>query len=140
MISNITWNLGGHKTYNASASTFYTAERGNPTTWTGYVGLMYPSDYGYAVGGSNRSSCLTTNLSIYNTSCASSNWLYLRSNEWTLSPISGDSKNAFSIYGNSGSLESGFGGYFAVRPVVYLNSNIKRTGGTGTSSDPFIIG
>lgn len=35
------------------------------TTWQGYVGLISMSDYGYAVGGENRNSCLN-NTNIYN--------------------------------------------------------------------------
>jgi len=144
MISNIKWNLGGHNTYKVTASTFYTAERGttvysgNPTTWTGYVGLMYPSDYGFAVGGSVRSSCLSKQLYDYNNTCADSDWLYQGGFEWTLSPISNLSYSVFMHSTIVGSTHA----YAAesVRPVIYLNSNIKRTGGSGTSSDPFIIG
>ena len=55
MIESVVWNLGGTSSISsATADTFYTAERGTtvysgrPTKWTGKVGLMYPSDYGYA--------------------------------------------------------------------------------------------
>ena len=57
-IEEVVWNLGGTDADDTStASMFYTAERGTtvytgrPTTWTGKIGLMYPSDYGYATSG-----------------------------------------------------------------------------------------
>ena len=72
MIENVTWHLGGHSTNSATASKFYTAERGttvyssNSPTTTGYIGLMYPSDYGYSVLASSCSR--STNLGSYNNS------------------------------------------------------------------------
>jgi len=102
---------------------------------------MYPSDYGFAVGGSSRSSCLSKNLSAYNDiTCKGNDWLYLGSTEWTLSPISDNSIRVLSVYLDGYLSRGGAYNTSVVRPVVYLNSNIKRTGGSGTSIDPFIIG
>ena len=68
MISEETYYLGGATSSNhttLTASGYYNAERdssqvysGNPASTTQYIGLMYPSDYGYAAG----SSCLSTAL------------------------------------------------------------------------------
>ena len=70
-IESVVWNLGGTASYtsasNGLARHWYRYERGTtvysgrPTTWTGKVGLMYPSDYGYATSGgstTNRAACL----------------------------------------------------------------------------------
>ena len=53
MISNAVWNLGGSNTYDdVITSIFYESERGDIvytgrlTTWTGQIGLMYPSEVG----------------------------------------------------------------------------------------------
>ena len=53
MIGNAVWNLGGSSTDDdVTASMFYERERGTtvyngrPTTWTGQIGLMYPSEVG----------------------------------------------------------------------------------------------
>ena len=81
MIENVTWHLGGYSSTSATAEAFYGYERGTtvysgrPTTATGYIGLMYPSDYGYSV---LASSCVrTTNFGSYNTAaCAGQSWLY----------------------------------------------------------------
>src|SRR5699024_3297122 len=54
MVQNVTWYLGGHSTYAATADAFYGYERshtvynGNPTNIERYIGLIYPSDYGYS--------------------------------------------------------------------------------------------
>ena len=62
MIGNAKWNLGGTAIYTSKlASHWYTYERGTdvysgrPTEWIGKVGLMYPSDYGYATSGGDGS-------------------------------------------------------------------------------------
>ena len=54
MIENVTWHLGGIASMTNTIDV-YTAERGTtvysgrPTETTGYIGLMYLSDYGYSV-------------------------------------------------------------------------------------------
>ena len=83
MISNVTWNLGGN--YNGEEINIYSYlekiykyERGTnvssgvPTTWEGKIALIYPSDFGYAVNLSSKSS--------------SNNWLFNSTNQWTLTP------------------------------------------------------
>ena len=61
MIGYAVWYLGGTSDYtsasNGLTSHWYSYERGTTvysgrsTSWTGKVGLMYPSDYGYATSG-----------------------------------------------------------------------------------------
>ena len=88
LINNAVWNLGGSDTSdNVTTAMFYERERGDtvynerPTEWTGQIGLMYPSDYGYATSGSNtidRSVCISEYL--YNweelSDCYINDWLY----------------------------------------------------------------
>ena len=145
MIENVTWHLGGHSTQNATAEAFYGYERGDsvysgrPTTTTGYIGLMYPSDYGYSV---LSSSCArTTNLGSYNkATCAGQSWLYGQGYEWTITPRSSTSSNVFSVFSsgllNGISADCGI----AVRPVLYLDSSVYVMDGNGSVSDPYIIG
>ena len=150
MISNAKWNLGGSSTNaDVTASMFYERERGTtvytgrPTTWTGQIGLMYPSDYGYATSGgstTNRETCLNTEL--YNwdsvSDCYNNDWLYDSSNyQWTLTPISAYSYGVFRV-GSGGFVRSSradSGG--AVSPALYLSSNVKISGGDGSVSSPF---
>ena len=147
MIENVTWYLGGYSSTSATAEAFYGYERGDtvysgrPTTTTGYIGLMYPSDYGYSV---LASSCArTTNLGSYNNAtCAGQSWMYGQGYEWTITPLSSGSYGVFIVYYNgylysySNSANNGY----AARPVLYLDSSVYVIDGTGTQSDPYIIG
>ena len=146
MIENVTWYLGGYSSTSATAEAFYGYERGDtvysgrPTSTTGYIGLMYPSDYGYSV---LASSCArTTNLGSYNNAtCAGQSWLYGQGNEWTITPDSSISSNAFALDsdGHLSSYGTARNGS-AARPVLYLDSSVYVIDGTGTQSDPYIIG
>ena len=145
MIENVTWHLGGHSTQSATAEAFYGYERGTtvysgrPTSTTGYIGLMYPSDYGYSV---LASSCArTTNLSSYDkATCAGQSWLYGQGYEWTITPFSSNSNDAFNL-NNRGQVNTrnAYNGN-AVRPVLYLDSSVYVMDGNGSVSDPYIIG
>ena len=145
MIENVTWYLGGYSSTSATAEAFYGYERGTtvysgrPTSTTGYIGLMYPSDYGYSV---LSSSCArTTNLSSYNNAtCAGQSWLYGQGYEWTITPDSSSSRFVFYV-DNYGYLSSNIANSGdAARPVLYLDSSVYVIDGTGTQSDPYIIG
>ncbi len=145
MIENVTWHLGGHSSASATAEAFYGYERGTtvysgrPTSTTGYIGLMYPSDYGYSV---LSSSCArTTNLGSYNeATCAGQSWLYGQGYEWTITPDSSNSNLVFSVYiiGYLNFSYANFG--CSVRPVLYLDSSVYVIDGNGSVSDPYIIG
>ena len=145
MIAEVTWYLGGYSSASATTESFYGYERGTtvysgrPTTTTGYIGLMYPSDYGYSV---LSSSCArTTNLGSYSTAtCAGQSWLYGKGYEWTITPRSSDSRTVF-ILNRNGTLDYvgadvGFGG----RPVLYLDASVYKIDGEGTLDKPYIIG
>ena len=143
MIKNVTWYLGAHGTTARRADDFYQFERGTrvysgrPTTDTGYIGLMYPSDYGYSA---LEDTCTRTyNLNSYsNNNCAGKSWLYGTSYEWTIMPYT-NSSNTFSIY-YSGSLHANSASNgFGVRPVLYLDSSVYRVAGDGTYDNPYII-
>ena len=155
-IDTITWKLGGTINYESSsnglASHWYTYERGTtvytgrPTEWQGKVGLMYPSDYGYATSGGtsmNRASCLAKEL--YNwdgaSDCKNNDWLY-NSSHWqrTLAPYSSDSYHVFFV-DTSGYVYYGYPSHPQdVRPSVYLISKTSILGGEGTLENPYEIG
>ena len=159
MISESVWYLGGTNSYttasNGLASHWYTYERGTdvysgrPTSFVGKIGLMYPSDYGYATSGGsevNREACLAKELYNWNSSnytdCKNNDWLYDSSNyQWTITPHSAYSSDAFFVYAD-GDLY-GFNvrsDNVAARPVLALASTVQITGGVGTLSDPYILG
>ena len=146
MISEETYYLGGATSSNyrtLTASGYYNAERdssqvyrGNPASTKQKIGLMYPSDYGYAAG----SSCLSTALDDYNDGCYNSDYLTTGVEEWLQAPSASDSPYAARLsspsrvdYYNSVTIS------YAVRPVLYLNSNVQITGGDGSQSNPYTI-
>ena len=145
MIENVTWHLGGYSSESATAEAFYGYERGTtvysgrPTTATGYIGLMYPSDYGYSV---LASSCArTTNLGDYDSAtCAGQSWLYGQGYEWTITPSSSSSSGAFNLDLNGHLYAYNARNGVAVRPVLYLDSSVYVMDGNGSISDPYIIG
>ncbi len=145
MIAKVTWYLGGYSSNGATTEAFYGYERGTtvyserPTSTTGYIGLMYPSDYGYSV---LSSSCTrTTVLSSYNTAkCAGQNWLYGKGYEWTLTPYSSNNDNV-SYLDENGNLKynNSYNGH-GVRPVLYLDASVYKIDGEGTLDKPYIVG
>ena len=145
MIASVTWHLGGYSSNSATTDAFYGYERGTtvysgrPTSTTGYIGLMYPSDYGYSV---LSSSCArTTNLGSYNSAtCAGQSWLYGKGNEWTLTPNSSRSSHVFHLthIGHVYSYSANYG--YGSRPVLYLDASVYKIDGDGSLKNPYIVG
>ena len=145
MIASVTWHLGGYLSTSATTSAFYGYERGTtvysgrPTSTTGYIGLMYPSDYGYSV---LSSSCArTTNLGSYNSAnCAGQSWLYGKGYEWTLTPYSSYSDSVFILRYN-GYVHGSIANYgCGSRPVLYLDASVYKIDGDGSLNNPYIVG
>ena len=152
MISNSTYYLGGGSSARIYSNASLTNERGtsvvsNPsdgitrtTSWTGKIGLMYPSDYGYAT---DFTKC-SQNLYNYSSStdsyaCRTNDWLYNGAYQWLLTPYSSFASYAWLVY-SAGSVYNGYVyGAFGVRPVLYLNSVLVIESGSGTESDPYRI-
>ena len=151
LIDNAKWALGGHTTNSLNASQFYEKEHGkevfegNETEWKGKVGLMYPSDYLYAVS-PKMTKCkniINNNYTTFN--CYQNNWLFTGEVQWTITAIKSNSLTVSRINlwwdNNDGNI------YFndinsannSVRPVAYLSSNVKISNGNGTKSSPYII-
>ena len=155
-IESVVWNLGGTASYtsasNGLASHWYGYERGTKvysgrrTTWTGKIGLMYPSDYGYATSGgstTDRAACLAKEMYNWSDSgvndCKNNDYLYKSGYfQWTLAPYSSGSNSAFDVYASGRVTRNLAYDTYGVRPVAFLKSNISITNvGTGTSESPF---
>ena len=150
MIGNTKWQLGGLNDY-YTPKAFYDAERGTdvysgrPTEWIGKVGLMYPSDYGYATSGSqafSRENCLATKLGSFSQDCYSNDWLYNSSyHQWTLTHHVWYPFSVFYVQ-SSGTLTFGqnvtWNGVSA-SPTLYLSSNVKISGGDGSEVNPYTL-
>ena len=174
------WHLGGANNTSTSnyyyqkitTENYYKAERspyatsgtlqnlysGNPEYVFAQVGLMYPSDYGYAtVGGSTTSKANCRAKELYNwdsssySDCKNNDWLFTsqvtswgsNKNEWLISPSASVSRYASSL-GSSGCVAANDRVYiqFAVRPTFYLDSSILKIVGTGdgTKDNAYRVG
>lgn len=145
MIENVVYHLGNTVRYNNAANS-YIAERsgnissGNQTTWTGKIGLMYYSDYGYGVLPDVWS---IATIDMYDNSYGLSNWMMdsVRAWEWTISPLADDVTSSYNV-GAAGPLPgvTNFfhpGTSFAVSPVLYLKSDVLTTEGDGSYDNPY---
>lgn len=150
LIENAKYYLGGYDVAAVTKDEIYTYERktsgssyyysGNSTNWTGKIGLMYESDYGYGA-----SSACIKDLNLYNnSSCYPNDWLYLGSEEWVLTHRTSYSNVAFTILSSGNSTFNGTNYVntyqYGVRPVLYLISAAEITGGDGTSGNPYTFG
>ncbi len=170
LIDNHLWNTGAidetdttivnQETFALNTVPFYNAERGNvtgkicngggrcndtverATTWTGYIGLPYATDYAYA---SSESIC-ETNMQKQDSSnayiCKNNNWMFKPNTwYWTMSPRARASDASLvwivRVDGLTGDSPASFAN--AVFPAIYLKSDILIESGTGTSSDPYIL-
>ena len=151
-ITTSRYYLGGYNTScGVMTNQFYAYERGTarydtnrPLYWDGMVGLMYPSDFGYAAG----NSCVTgTDPYNYDGGCKNKDWLWMTTSsdytggaEWLMSPDSGDSYYVFSV-DSAGFVRNVRLSHdtFAARPVFYLSSSASISEGEGTSAAPYIL-
>lgn len=117
-----------------------TINKENSKIWNGKIALPTVSEY--IRSNSNQIECGTVQKISSYTKCAETTWMHNdNTNWWTLTPYSGDDYQTFVILSNTGEL-SHFPNYnnsFEVRPVLYLSSNIKITGGDGSKSNPYTI-
>ena len=153
MIGTTKYYLGGNGNANTTKDIIWRYERKNESNKSGYyygtnpvmqndeskkIALMYASDYGYAP----TNSCWK-NLSNYDESSnckTTNNWLDNSQNTWFLSQVSSNSNNALFVSTNGSLFNTGLTAYgYAIRPTLTLSSNVKISGGSGTSSEPYIL-
>ena len=181
LIDYHTWNTGAidvtdttivnQETFALNTVPFYNAERGNvtgkicngvddcndtverKTTWTGYVGLPYVTDWAYA---SSESDCETNmyaginatassdDEAFVNMTCKKNNWMHhgttdIEDATWYLSPYADpDFANCvWSVYGVGNTDNGNAASPLSAFPTIYLKSNILIESGTGTSSNPY---
>ncbi len=121
MIYNgVYWNIGVTGSSSTVGKTQYDKEKSSQTSTTLKIGLMYASDYGYAMNNGYKN-----------------NWLFTKGYEWTMTA----SNASYPVYVYSaGGLDYGnaYVGY-AVRPVLYLKSNVYVISGDGSEGNPYKI-
>ncbi len=171
LIGDAIWNTGSNDGviygYDTITSKFYELERSNntgkicssgnycndtverTTTWTGKVGLIYPSDYGYATSGrraASQSSCSNEKMSNWIASsysdCRSNDWIYNSSTQWTIFHYAFSSSASDAMYiRDTGDVNTNYVGVNnGVRPSIYLKPNVSILSGEGTLEDPYVLG
>ena len=164
LIDYHTWNTGApnyKELYNSTTETldtveFYKAERGNETgkictggdgcndtvkretTWTGYIGLPYVTDWAYA---SIENDCNTKIDRSSTYKCKNNNWMQRSIGAWYLSPRArpDSAGHVWGVLLGGLAVDNPASVAYAVFPAIYLKSNILIESGTGTSSNPYIL-
>ena len=134
MIEDVYYNVGaGDSTYK-TADNYYTQEIASYASATSKIGLMYASDWGYAIEGFTGVLGSSGSPASY----MNKNWLFSNGYEWTMSAYSSSCPLTVDYNGYLYYDSASFGN--AARPVLYLKSNVYVTGGTGSKTDPYRLG
>ena len=145
-IENIRWNIGS--ALMGTSESFYNSERSDNKTgsmkssvWDGRVGLIYPSDFGYAVGGNVRNECLTKTLNANTIECGENNWLFTKRYTATMIAFMNSTDQILFLYYKDPTVipYSNTNCAYSIEPVVYLTNNIKTSSGDGTYENPYIL-
>ena len=148
-ISTSRYYLGGYNNNSPLTNEMYGYERGTlrydtsrPLYWDGMVGLMYPSDYGYASG---KLCSDSISFNSYNDSCKDRNWIFNNRDQWLITPRS-DSPYLVFYLNSTGTvltfyvhLPEGATDRRYVRPTFFLTSTTTIVSGTGSIDDPYVI-
>ena len=110
------------------------------------IGLIYVSDFALSLGNNTMNLIVDNNIELFQTG-----WIFFMNEdgssptndegEWTITRYSNDDRRAYAyvIYYDEPSNYRTVAVALSVRPVFYLKSDVKITGGKGTSTDPYII-
>ena len=115
------WNIGVTDSASTTGKTQYDKEKTSQTSTTLKIGLMYTSDYGYAMNNGPKN-----------------NWLFTKGYEWTMTASSSSNPVIVAFSGGLGDNSNAYYG-FAVRPVLYLKSNVYVISGDGSEGNPYKI-
>ena len=129
------WSVGGIEVENNNLMQQINAE--NEGKWNGKVALITASEYIRSNSDIKYCGTYKLNSTFYRT-CKNTTWMYINDDWWTLSIP--DYTASYATYLNKdgifGNTETGRH-TLAVRPSVYLSSDIKITGGDGSQSNPY---
>lgn len=132
MIKKVYWNTGNIPiTGTVYWPEIYEKELSNQSI-NSYIGLISPSDFGYAMDSDYY-------VSTFSNSLAKNNWLYGYGQEWTNVRNSESDQGIICV--SEGGIDSRIysSGGLNVRPVVYLDSSVYVVSGDGTEANPYQI-
>lgn len=153
-IATTTWKVGGNSYTDMTskpAKTIYQYEivspvtkntTDNATTYSAKIGLMYASDYMFAVPQDKWT--LIGHKWVYDktddySTATSVNWMYMGLDELTIFRGAHDAYDVFYV-GDTGYVDNCSADRAkAVRPVFYLSSSVPYVSGVGTKTEPICI-
>ena len=133
MVENVYYYIGfGDKAFH-TADDQYDLEINRYSSSLSKIGLMYASDFGYAVEGYSGIIGYGGTIEQY----TQKNWLFMCENEWLIGAYS----DTIQLWISNGYLSSNVANVnYATRPVLYLKPDVYVVSGTGTQVDPYRIG
>ena len=134
MVESVYYNTGIAGSYDLASSGFYAKEITKQVSEKSMAGLMYASDFGYAISSYNG------NLG-YSSAYSQmvNNWLFGQSSNWIMTASSSSNPVFVDTTGGlNGGIRACTG--LAVRPVLYLQSNVNKLSGDGTIASPYTLG
>ena len=134
MVEDVYFNVGAGDSSYKTAANYYVQEIATHATNASKIGLMYASDWGYAIEGFTG----VIGNSGSPQSSSDKNWLFSNGPELTMSAYSSSSPLRVHDYGYISSFSAWYG--YSIRPVLYLKSNVYVTGGTGSKVNPYRVG
>ena len=135
MVEDVYFNVGtGDLTFKTAAN-YYTQEIATHTTSATKIGLMYASDWGYAIEGFTG---VLGHDDGNPQNSSDKNWLMSNGYEWTMSAYSSSFPLLAYNFGFLGNSSASTG--YSIRPVLYLKSSVYVVSGTGSKVDPYRIG
>ena len=135
MIEDVYYNVGVPSSGSyVNADDQYTKEIASYAGTASKIGLMYASDFGYAIEGFSGVLGESGNPQSY----MNKNWLFSNGSEWTMSALNSSYPIYLRLNGYLFNNRSTSG--FATRPVLYLKPDVYVVSGTGTQVDPYRIG
>ena len=134
MVEDVYFNVGAGDSTDKTAANYYTQEIATHAASASKIGLMYASDWGYAIEGFTE--VLADIGSPQNSS--DKNWLFSNGYEWTMSAYSSSYPLRATLYSYLIDDWASYGS--AVRPVLYLKSNVYVVSGNGSKVEPYMIG
>ena len=145
MIEPVIWNNGSVDSVGQLALWWYIHERESKDIVKRSIGLIYPSDYNYAVASTveDRIFCLKTNTyhwtGEYNEKCIQNDWINKQKNIWTLTPTT---KLAGVLIRNAGAVDYNYDDTVSnnnIFPALYLKPSVKISSGDGSEGNAYQI-
>ena len=135
-VTTVDWKVGGINSSGTSKEIYIKEITNSTKTVNEKVGLMYVSDYYYAVS----PEYWEVDRYKYANKFVSEDWLFKKW-QWTITPFTATEVDAFYIGadGIAGAADNYVSTEYDVYPTFYINSSINYSSGDGTKTNPIRI-